>query len=178
MPELFAFLSQLSGWILPALLFFSVVIASMKGVPLMDAFLDGAWQGVTAMAKMLPVLIMMMSASAMLEASGLLTWVSTLLAPVGLMLGIPAELLPLTLIKPLSGAGAIALLQNTLTAYGADSFLGRAASTLMGASDTAVYVGAMYLNAAQAKHGRYALPVSLLASFIGTWVAIAIVKFM
>lgn len=171
-------LSNLSGWILPLLLFFTVALASVKGVPLMDAFLEGAWQGVTAMAKMLPVLIMMLSASSMLEASGLLGALATLLGPVGEALGIPAQLLPLALIKPLSGAGALALLQSTLAAYGADSFLGRAASTIMGASDTAIYVGAMYLSAANAKRGRYALPVSLLASLIGTWAAIAISRFL
>lgn len=178
MQEVLSTLSGISGWILPVLLFFTVVLASVKGVPLMDAFLEGAWQGVTAMAKMLPVLIMMLSASAMLEASGLLASISALLGPVTQALGIPAELLPLVLIKPLSGAGAIAMVQSTFAAYGVDSFLGRAASTIMGASDTALYVGAMYLNAGGAKRGRYTVAVSLLAGLIGTWAAIALSRLM
>lgn len=129
---------------------------------LFDAFLHGAREGAKTAFSLLPTLIALLVGIGMLRACGLLDLAVRWLTPLCNRLGLPSELLPLLLIRPLSGGASTALVTDLFAQYGADSFVGRCASVLMGASDTVFYVAAVYFGAVGIRHGRHTLFAALL----------------
>ena len=101
---------------------------AVQGVDVFAAFRTGAARGLTAAGEILPSLIALVTAVAMLRASGALELLCSVFAPAAEQLGLPGELLPMTLLRPVSGSGALALFEDILTRFGPDSFIGRTAS--------------------------------------------------
>lgn len=126
-----------------------------------DAFLRGAGRGVSTAISLLPPLVALTAAVGMLNASGAVTVLSQLLSPLTDAIGVPASLLPLLLTRPFSGSASAAAYTALLDEVGADSFPALCASVIYGASDTAVYVIALYFSSVGIRRTRYALPVSL-----------------
>lgn len=159
--------AYIAGFVLPLLLVCLAVLllAKRKSAPhLFDEFLSGARDGITTSVRLLPTLVALMVAVAMVRESGLGQRLADLLAPCFAPLGIPAELLPLALIRPFSGSGSNAMLTDLFAQYGADSFVGIAASVLVGSSDTLVYIIAVYFSAVGVRRTRHALPAATLTA--------------
>lgn len=131
---------------------------------LFDAFLEGAKEGMLTTARLLPVLVGLLTAVSMLRASGLLEGLADRLGPYTARIGLPAELLPLLLLRPFSGSGAQAMLLDLFERYGADSFVGLCASVLVGSSDTLVYVIAVYFSGVGIRRTRHAFLAAALTA--------------
>ncbi|MDD2568026.1 MAG: spore maturation protein [Clostridia bacterium] len=156
----------ISKYAIPFILIFIPLYAYIKGVPVYESFVAGAAEGLKLAVKILPFLLGMLVAISVFRASGAMAGLAAVLAPVTEFFGIPAEVMPLALMRPLSGSGALAITADLLNAYGADSFIGRLASTIQGSTDTTFYILTVYFGAVGIKKYRHALLVGLCADFI------------
>ncbi|MBQ6950342.1 MAG: spore maturation protein [Clostridia bacterium] len=138
-----------------------------KKVPLYDAFSAGAREGLQTAVQVLPALLCMLAALQALDESGLTAAVERLMGPVMEKMGVPSALLPLMLLRPLSGAGALAALEQVMENCGPDSRESLLAGVMVGSSETVFYTVAVYLAAARVKHTGYIIPCALLACLAG-----------
>ncbi|UOO37165.1 spore maturation protein [Oscillospiraceae bacterium CM] len=151
----------------PALLGFIAVYALSKKIDVFDALTDGARDGLHVMIKIFPALVALLTGVSMLRASGALEAFSALCAPLLSAVGIPPETVPLMLIRPLSGSGALAVGSELIGQYGPDSTVGRTAAVMLGSTETTFYVIAVYFGAVGIKKTRYAIPAALCADLAG-----------
>jgi len=140
--------------------------------------LDGATDGVKILYKILPSLIALLTAVYMLRASGALDILTRLLSPVTSYLGIPGECVPLGVLRPFSGSGALALGADVIKTYGADSYIGRVAAVMLGSAETTFYTIAVYFGALKLNRTRYAVPAALIADFAGYIGSVIAVKLL
>lgn len=167
----------MSAYLVPCLLGLAILLAMLRGTDAFSSFVQGAKDGVRTLIAVAPSLCAMLVVIGMLRASGVLEALTAACAPVLTACGLPAEVLPLAFIKPLSGAGSLAALEDVLASAGPDSMAGRAASVMMGASETVFYTLAVYFGAAGVKKMRYALFAALCASFAGTLASGVVCRF-
>lgn len=153
-----------------------IVFALIKKLPVFDLFLQGARQGIGSVFKIIPSIIGLVCAVSMLRASGLLDALIALVSPVLEPLGFPAELLPLSLLRPVSGGGSLAVLDDIYKNFGADSFIGRAASVMMGSTETTFYAIAVYYGSIGISKTRHTVPAALMADFTGMAMAVLSVR--
>lgn len=161
-----AVLMSLSDWIVPLILLLVPLYAYYRGVSVYDEFIEGAKEGLLLTLKLLPFLIAMLSAVAVFINGGGMALLQKILNPICEALGVPAEVLPLALMRPLSGSGSIGLTTALIGEYGPDSFLGRLASIMQGSTETTFYVLTVYFGAVGLKHFRYALWVGLIGDLV------------
>lgn len=132
-----------------------------KRVNILDTFIEGAGENLKTAVSLLPTLALLMLGVGMFRASGALDALTGLLSRFTDAIGFPRECLPLALLRPVSGSGALAILKNILDENGPDSFAGRVASVLMGSTETTFYTIAVYFGATRVKKSRHALPAAL-----------------
>lgn len=156
---------------LAVFLVLSLLVGAVRRVKLHDAFIAGAKKGLETAAGILPALIAMMTALAALSESGLTDAMIDLLRRPFEALGVPAETLPVMLVRPLSGSGALAALKDVFARHGADSRAGMIASVMIGSSETVFYTCAVYLGAAGVRHSRHIVPAALLSWLAGSLAA-------
>jgi len=137
----------------------------------------GAGDGLRVLVKIVPSLVVLLTAIGMLRASGFLDWLTAALDPVFGMLGIPSECAPLALLRPFTGSGALALGTDIMKTYGVDSVAGRTAAVMLGSTETTFYVMTVYLGGAGVSKVRYALPAALMADLTGMVCAGLFVRF-
>ena len=171
-------LAKFGVFVIPAVLLGIVVFGLIKKVNIYDAFLEGAKEGAVTTFQIMPAIIAILTAIGMLKASGALTALVQLFEPVCRLIGFPAELTPLAIIRPISGSGSLAVLEQVLGDYGPDSFIGRVASVMQGSTETTFYTIAVYFGAAQITRARYALPCALSADFAGMILSAAAVRLL
>lgn len=171
-------MEKIAGAALPVLVGVILLFGFVKGVDVFDCFTEGAKGGLTASAKILPTLIGLIIAVTMLRASGLLDAVCSLVGPLAEKIGAPAELVPLALLRPVSGGGATAYAYSLLKEYGADSMLGKMAAVLTSASETTFYAVAVYFGATKYKKLSYTVPAALLGDMTVFLVAVAAVRIL
>jgi len=159
-----------SHWLLPLLIAGLVLIGLWGGAPIYEAMIEGAKEGLGVALRIAPYLLAILVAVGMFRASGALALVVGALDPATSLLGVPAEALPMALLRPLSGSGAYAVMAEALHTHGPDSFVGMLVSTLQGSTETTFYVLAVYLGAVGVRDSRHILPACLagdVAGFIG-----------
>ena len=156
-------MEQIGVWVAPAFIGLILAFGLLKRVQVFDAFVSGAREGLRSCVSILPPLIGLMMGITMLNASGALDIFSSFLSPVAHALGLPAEVLPLALIKPISGSGSTAILSQIFTTYGPDSWIGRVASVMSASTETTFYCIAVYYGAVGVKKLRHTVPASRLA---------------
>lgn len=159
-----------SHWLLPLLIAGLVLIGLWGGAPIYEAMIEGAKEGLGVALRIAPYLLAILVAVGMFRASGALGLVVDALNPATSLLGVPAEALPMALLRPLSGSGAYAVMAEALQTHGPDSFVGMLVSTLQGSTETTFYVLAVYLGAVGVRDSRHILPACLagdVAGFIG-----------
>ena len=155
------------GLILPCFLLLCIGVGAARRVPLYDAFLEGAREGLRTAVRILPALIAMLCAIRAFSACGLMDFLCALLEPAAAFIHLPRETLPLMLTRPLSGSASLAMLKSILRTCGPDSRAGLVASAMMGSSETVFYTCGVYLAAAGVKKSRHTIPCALLAWLAG-----------
>ncbi len=138
-----------------------------RGIDVYDALLRGAGEGLEVLFRIVPALVALMTAVYMLRASGALELAARALAPLLDRSGIPGEVLPLMLVRPISGSAALGVGAELIGAYGPDSYLGRVAAVMLGSTETTFYTIAVYFGAVGVSRTRYAIPAALCADLTG-----------
>ncbi len=141
---------------------------------LFNEFLKGCREGISTSFKILPSLIILICATKMISASGALDLICSTIGEFTGKLGVPTEIIPVVLMRPISGSASTAMINNLLSEYGPDSFAGRCASILMGSSDTIIYTLALYFSAAEIRRTRHALPASFIVLAFCTVLSVAL----
>ncbi|MFT3913909.1 MAG: nucleoside recognition domain-containing protein [Anaeromyxobacteraceae bacterium] len=167
-----------STWAIPLLLAGIPLLATFRRVKVYPAFLEGAKGGFETALRIIPPLVAVFVALGMLRASGAMDAFAALVAPLTDRLGIPASVLPLVLVRPLSGSAANGVVADVLRSDGPDSYAGRLASVMAGSTETTFYVLAVYLGAVGVSRYRQALPAALLADLAGFAAAVVVVTWM
>lgn len=161
------FTEQLSLWVIPIILLLVPMIGHFRRVKVYEAFVEGAAEGFHTAIRIMPFLVAMMVAINVFRLSGAMdVWVERL-KPLLESCGVPAELVPLAIMRPLSGTGALGLTTEILNTHGPDSMLGRIASTVLGSTDTTFYILTVYFGAIGISKPRYSVCVGLLGDLIG-----------
>lgn len=151
----------------PLIIVLVMVYAIIHGKDVFSGMTAGAKDGLKTVLGILPALIALLPCVYMLRASGALDALCALLQPVLTHLGIPSETVPLMLIRPLSGSGALAVGSDIMRQSGVDSFIGRCTAVMLGSTETTFYVIAVYFGAAGIKKSRHAVPAALIADLVG-----------
>ncbi len=157
----------LSDWLLPLLILTIVTLGFGRQVKVYEAFIASAKEGFQTVTAIIPFLVGMLVTIGMFRASGAMDVLVHALAPLVAPIGFPAEALPMALIRPLSGSGALGVMTESLKTYGPDSFLGYLISVLNGSTETTFYVLALYFGAVQVKVLRHSLAACLVADVAG-----------
>lgn len=155
----------LSDYILPTIVVLIVLYGGFKGVDVFNVFIDGAKSGFKTVFNIIPSLIALLLSINMLKASGGLDVLLSLLSPIGDFLGIPRDIIPLTILSPISGSGSLGVYEGILKDFGPDSFIGRCASVMMGSTETTFYTLALYYGSIGVKKTRHTVPSALCADF-------------
>lgn len=158
---------EFSSWLIPLLLFFVPLIGLAKGVKVYEAFVTGAAEGFTTAIRIMPYLVAMMVATSIFRSSGALEAITQLLSPLCEQFHIPNEVIPLAIMRPLSGSGALGMAADVMQNYGPDSFIGRLAAVMVGSTDTTFYVLTVYFGAVKIVKPRYSVLVGLCGDLIG-----------
>lgn len=167
-----------TAWVIPGLLALIPIYGYLRGVNVYAAFVAGAAEGLQVAWRILPYVISMMVALAVFRAGGGMQWLAAVLMPVLAPGGVPAEVLPLMLVRPLSGSGALGVTVDLLQQHGPDSFIGRLASLLQGSTDTTFYVLTVYFGAVGVRRVRYAPVVGLTGDVVGYVVAVSLAYYL
>ncbi len=157
----------MSDFVIPVFIALIMVIGLAKRVDVFSEFTDGAKENLKSAFDVLPALIALMTAIGMFKASGGLEIISSAIAPLTDFLGFPRECIPLALIRPVSGSGALAVFESILTEVSPDSFAGRVASVVIGSTETTFYTIAVYYGITKVKKTKHAIASSLAADLTG-----------
>ena len=166
----------MSVYIVPVLIVGLFIYALIKKVNVYKSFVDGAKGAVSLCLDILPYIVAILVAVALFRASGLANLLITIVSPIFNLLGIPSEVCELVLLRPFTGSGSFALLNDIYLQYGADSYIARCASCIMGSSETLFYVSTIYISKTSIKKLSFAIPIGILASVFGALISCFICK--
>ena len=168
----------LSFFVVPLLLVAFPLYGLYKRVPVYESFVEGAKEGFQVAVRIIPYLVAILFAIAMFRASGAMEALTRALDPVLGLIGFPAELLPMGIIRSLSGSGSAALVVDIINRYGEDSILVKMAAVMYGSSETTFYVIAVYFGAVNIRKTRHAVPAGLIADVAAMLIAVWTVRLM
>ncbi|HET8723681.1 MAG TPA: nucleoside recognition domain-containing protein [Anaeromyxobacteraceae bacterium] len=171
-------LEALSAWAVPLLVAGIPAWALTRKVKVYPVFVEGAKEGFQVAVRIIPALVAVLVALGVLRASGALEGLAALLAPVTAAVGIPASVLPMVIVRPMSGGAALGVVADVLRSEGPDSYAGRLASVMAGSTETTFYVLAVYFGAVGVSRYRQALPAALLADLAGFAASVAAVRWL
>ena len=167
-------MKSISNFAIPFMLFIIVLIGFTKKVKVYEVFVEGAKGCFDVAIRIIPYLVAILVAIGMFRASGAMDWFVALLSPATDLIGMPAETLPVALMRPLSGSGSLAIVTELINEHGPDSFIGQLASTLFGSTETTFYVLAVYFGAVGIRKSRHAVAAGLIGDFVGIMAAVFI----
>lgn len=171
-------MTRFGFYIIPAVLMITVIAGYIKKIPVFDAFLEGAKEGINSTFTIAPSLIGLIVCVTMLKSSGAFDIFSWGLSPFFKMINIPSEVIPLALLRPISGSGSIAVLDNIFKNFGADSYIGKIASAIMGSTETTFYTLTVYFGSIGIKNSRHAVVSALLADITAIITATCLINIL
>lgn len=171
-------LGQISLWAIPVMLVGIPLIGIIRKVKVYDVFIDGAKEGFDVAIKIIPFLVGILVAIGMFRASGAMELLTAALQPVMNATGFPAELMPLAILRTLTGSGSLAFTTDLIKTHGPDSLIGRMAATMYGSSETTFYVLAVYFGAVSVKKTRHAVPAALIGDLVAAIATVAVCVWM
>ncbi len=157
---------SINNMVIPSVLCAIIAYGLWRNIDLFDAFIEGAREGLSTAARILPSLVALMTCVGMFKASGALDFIVWASRPVAKAFFLPAEVTPLAILRPISGSGALVIFNDLLATHGPDSFIGRVASVMEGSSETTFYTIAVYYGAIKVNKTRHTLAASLTADFV------------
>ncbi len=152
---------------IPSIILLILLYAFMEKNKVFDIFLKGAKEGLQIVLQIFPTLVGIFVAVGVLRSSGILDAIINFVSPITNLLKIPSQIMPLALIRPISGSASLAVATDILNTYGVDSTIGLIASTIMGSTETTFYTIAVYTSAVGIKKIRFVLLVALIADIVG-----------
>ncbi len=171
-------IGALSLTTVPIILAAIPLLAAARGVPVYEEFVEGAKEGIQVALRIIPYLVAMLVAIAMFRGAGCIDWLTGTLTGPLTVIGFPPELLPMALMRPLSGSGTMSIFQDLVKVYGADSLIVRTAGTVFGSTETTFYVVALYFGSVGIRRTRHAIPAGLIADATGVVASIAICRML
>jgi len=162
----------------PAIIFVIIFSALSEKKKIFDLFLKGAKEGIEITIKIFPTLVGLFLVIGMLKNSGTIDIISKILNPILVKFNIPSEILPLVILRPISGSGSIAIATEIMKVHGTDTLIGLIASVIMGATETTIYTIAVYTSSVKIKNTRFVLWASLIADIVGMATAVVICRIM
>ncbi len=172
---MFELINDISNWAIPVLILTVLLAGAMKRVPVFETFVEGAEQGFGVAVQIIPYLVAMITAISIFKASGAMGILAGVLAPVCDSMGLPPEVLPHALMRPLSGGGALGIATELIKEHGPDSLIGLMAATMQGSTDTTFYVLTLYFGSVGIKKYRYAVISGLAADCTTLFASVFIV---
>lgn len=169
-------LTNLSNLFIPIIILSIIVVAFRKKVDIFDCFVDGAKEGLELGISVFPCLIAMIFGINILLKSGIVDNIFIFLKPIFDFIKIPVEVLPMAIIRPISGNASFAVMIDIMKTYGADSYLGRIVSVMQGATDTTIYVISLYFGSIGIKNIKYALKAGLFADLVTLIMSVLLVS--
>ncbi|NLJ83731.1 MAG: spore maturation protein [Halanaerobiaceae bacterium] len=173
-----AFISIISSWSIPLIIFLIISYGFYKKINIYETFTEGAREGIKTTLNIFPFILAMLIAINIIQASGAMDYIIRGLRPLTGFLKIPEEVVPLFFLRPLSGSASLSYTAYLMEEYGPDSFIGKVASSIQGSTETTFYVLAVYFGAAGIKKYRHSLIVGLLSDIAGFFAAIFICKLL
>ncbi len=178
-PDLFKSIIEVFSTIaIPLLIVVFIGFGFFKKVRVYETFVEGAKDGFNIAIKIIPYLVAMLVAIGIFRAGGAMQWLIYILHPITNFIGMPAEALPMAIMRPLSGSGSLGIMAEIISVHGPDSFIGILVSTFYGSTETTFYVLAVYFGAVNIRNIRHALPAGLIADIAGILAAVFIVRLL
>lgn len=172
------FIEFFSNIAMPLMIIIIVLYGVIERKKVFDIFLDGAKEGVGIVLNIFPTLVGLFVAIGALRSSGVIDLIVNFLTPIFNLVNFPTEILPLALIRPISGSSSIAVSTDIMKNFGVDSNIGLIASVIMGSTETTVYTIAVYTSSVGIKKTRFVLWASLIADFVGIMMSIIVCRFL
>lgn len=172
------FIEYFSNIAMPLMIIIIVLYGVIERQKVFDIFLEGAKEGIGVVLNIFPTLVGLFVAVGALRSSGIIDLIVNFLTSVLNMVNFPTEILPLALIRPISGSSSIAVATDIMNKYGVDSNIGLMASVIMGSTETTVYTIAVYTSSVGIKNTRFVLWASLIADFVGIITSVALCRFL
>jgi len=169
-------ISILSVIAIPALILFIVIYGAIKKVKVYEAFVEGAKEGFNVGVRIIPYLVAMLVAIGIFRASGAMELLASAIAPATRLIGMPAEALPMAIIRPLSGSGALGVMSEIIKSNGPDSLVAKMVSVMMGSSETTFYVLAIYFGSIGISKTRQAVPAGIIADVVAVLMSVWLVN--
>lgn len=163
---------------MPLIIVLIVLYGVLERKKVFDIFLDGAKEGVRIVFNIFPTLVGLFFAIGALRSSGVIDVIVNFLIPIFKIFNFPSEILPLALIRPISGSASIAVATDIMKNFGVDSNIGIIASVIMGSTETTVYTIAIYTSSVGIKNTRFVLWAALIADFVGIVTSILVCHFL
>ena len=171
-------ITYISTIAMPLIIFIIVFSGLSEKKRTFDIFLKGAKEGIEITIKILPTLVGLFFAIGMLRNSGTIDIIIKFLNPLLVKFNIPSEILPLAVLRPISGSGSIAIATEIMKKYGTDSLIGLITSVIMGATETTIYTIAVYTSSVKIKNTRFVLWAALIADFVGMLTAVIVCRIL
>ncbi len=171
-------MNTISLWALPVILLLILTMGLVKKVPLYETFTEGAKEGFKVSVNIIPYLVAIIVAISMFRASGIIEMIGEALQPLLAHFNVPADTIPIMLVRSLSGSAALGVFSDIANTLGPDDYATKLSAVMVGSSETTFYVLAVYFGAVGISKLRYALLVGLLADFIGIVSAILVCNMM
>lgn len=164
------------NYIVPLIVIIIIVYALYKKVDIFDTFLSGVKEGIKVTVELFPTIFAMAVSITILTKSNIILDISRLFGNIFNTIGFPEEVIPLALLRPVSGSSSLAILNDLLSRYTPDSFIGRLSSVIQSSTDTTIYIIGLYFSTVGIKKIRYSLVVGLLADLISVIISFIVVK--
>ena len=171
-------ITYISTIAMPIIIFIIVFTGLNEKKKIFDLFLKGAKEGIEITLKIFPTLVGLFFAIGMLKNSGTIDIIVNILQPLLIKFNIPSEILPLAILRPISGSGSIAIATEIMKTYGTDTLIGLISSVIMGATETTIYTIAVYTSSVKIKNTRFVLWAALAADFVGMATAVVICRIL
>lgn len=168
--------TSISTWFIPCFILLVLITATWQRIPTYELFVEGGKEGIKIAFSLLPFLLGMLVSITILRSSGALEAFILFITPLLKFIGVPPDIVPLAIVRPISGTASLGMTAELIENYGPDSFIGRLASTMQGSTDTTLYILTIYFGAVGIKKMGDALKVGLLADLIGIIASIIIVS--
>ncbi len=168
----------ISNLAMPLMILIIVIYGVLEKVKIFDNFLEGAKEGIKITMSIFPTLIGLFVAIGALRSSGILDLIINFVTPLLNVINFPKEIMPLAMLRPISGSSSIAIATDIMKNYGVDSQIGIMASTIMGSTETTLYTIAIYTSCVKIKKIRFVLAVALIADVIGIVTSVAVCRIM
>jgi spore maturation protein B len=173
-----AALDAISLWAIPVMLVGIPFVGLLRKVKVYDVFIEGATEGFDVAVRIIPFLVGILVAIGMFRGSGAMDLLVAALRPIATTTGFPAELVPLAVLRSLTGSGSLAFATDLIKTHGPDSVIGRMAATMYGSSETTFYVLAVYCGAIGVRRTRHAVPAALIGDVVAAVTAVAVCVWM